>query len=611
MNDRNLVELFLRQADHLSGKIALKFKSNGEYRDLRWNSFRGRVYETASALKVMGVERGDRVGILSENRPEWTFADLGVLTLGGILVPIHATSSAQEAEHILSHSGAKLLFLSTDTHYQTLKPILKNLKSLKKIILFDLSVSGEENVMQFDSFLKLANSNEKSERQIFLKEHANKIEPDHLATIIYTSGTTGPSKGVPLTHRNLLTNCYDTRNILPIDERDLGLSFLPLSHIFERMGGYYLSILCGATIAYAENMNTVGENLKEVSPTVACAVPRFFEKIQAQIMMQAQELPPLKRLIFNWAVEIGKKYATCQLQGKKPCLGLSVKRHFAQALVFNKIIKNLGGRLRFFVSGGAPLQQELGVFFYSLGILVLEGYGLTETSPVIAVNRPDRFKFGSVGIPLPSVEVKISDDGEVLVRGNSVMSGYYQNAEATRAAFCDGWFCTGDLGEVDSDGFLHITGRKKDIIVNSAGKKISPQNIEQDVLVDPAISQIVLIGDKRNFITALIVPQFNYVSKILALDEKITPNELVARPEVHALVRKALDEQTKNYAAYEQIRYFTLLAREFSPERDEMTLTLKIKRKVVSEHFKEAIERMYERASESRDEARAELFYVT
>jgi long-chain acyl-CoA synthetase len=610
VNDQSLAALFKRQADRLKHRTALKHKVRGVYQDISWNKFKRNVMTAAAGLGQLGISHGDRVAIVSENRPEWAYADLATLTLGAVVVPIHSTSSEKEIEHVIRNSGSIALFLSTREQYNRIKVLTKKLVTFRKLVIFDEGVARGGNDISFQSLLN--HGIEAVENlEIWFERTVNKVRPKDVATIIYTSGTTGPSKGVVLTHKNLLTNCYDTQEVLPITEVDISLSFLPLSHIFERMGGYYLSILCGATIAYAENMNTVAENLREVRPTLACAVPRFFEKIHTQILARGSAMKGLQKKIFRWSLKIGAESSRQLLNGKTLSLVLSLKRRVAHKLLFQKIYRNLGGRLRFFVSGGAPLAKELGEFFYSIGITILEGYGLTETSPVIAVNHCDRFKFGSVGLPLKSVEVKLLADQEIAVRGSSILDGYFENPEETKAAIRDGWFYTGDLGRIDKDGFLYIVGRKKDIIVTSAGKNVCPQNIENSILSDTLISQVVLIGDHRNFVTALVVPNFDELRERLQIEKNVTTKDMVKREDVHAEIRNSLDEQTADCATYEKIKYFTLLANEFSLDREEMTLTLKIKRSTVCKHYKDAIDQMYDGAAERLNESRVEIFYVS
>ncbi len=611
MNERNLVDLLLNQAKRSFACVALRVKQEGSYKDIAWETFQRYVTQTALALHQLGIKKGDRIALLSENRPEWAYADLAILSVGGIVVPVYPTSSSREIEHILVHCEANFVFVSTAEQLSRAKSIEKVLARVKKVVVFDPVPKEGNLVCSLKDFIQSVPEDESA--QALFNSLVNGVRLDDLATIIYTSGTTGPPKGVMLSHRNFLVNCYDAKEALPLGDTDVLLSFLPLSHVFERMAGYYLSLLCGATIAYAENMNTVPENLLEVHPTIACGVPRFFEKMYARVQTEVEKSGFFHRAIFHWAIHTGSQSAGFRIEGRPLPFFLWCQYVVAKKLVYSKVYRKLGGRLRCFISGSAPLAKELAEFFYSVGVLILEGYGLTETSPVISVNRWERFKFGSVGLPLRNVEVKISDDGEVIVRGPSVMVGYYKDNVATQSAIQNGWFRTGDLGRIDSDGFLFITGRKKDIIKTSGGKMISPQNIENLILTDPVISQIVIVGDKHKFITALIVPNFDQVRTILKQtgargDE--TPQELIQNPVVHELIRERIEKHTHDSASYEKIKYFTLLTNEFSQEKGEMTLTLKIKRAMVQEHFREAVERMYQETEKQDDEGRNRIFFV-
>ncbi len=613
VNERNLVDLLLNQAKQSPTQVALRVKRKGVYLDIAWKTFCRYVIQVALALHQFGIKKEDRVAILSENRPEWAYADLGILSVGGIVVPIYPTSSPREIEHVLLHCEANFIFVSTAEQLGRVKSLGKALEKIKIIVLFD-PISKEGNIVSsFEDFIQSVRPEEESNQALF-NSLVSQVGLDDLATIIYTSGTTGPPKGVMLSHRNFLVNCYDAKEALPLERADLLLSFLPLSHVFERMAGYYLSLLCGSAIAYAENMNTVPENLVEVHPTITCGVPRFFEKMYARVQIEVEKSSFPHKAIFQWAIKVGNQSSHFQIEKKQLPIFLLFQRFFAQKLVYSKIYKKLGGRLRCFVSGGAPLAKELAEFFYSVGVLILEGYGLTETSPVIAVNRWEHFKFGSVGLPLRNVETKIAEDGEIVVRGPSVMSGYYKDEAATREVLQNGWFRTGDLGRIDSDGFLFITGRKKDIIKTSGGKMISPQNIENLILTDLVFSQFIIVGDKRKFITALVVPNFDQLKLILKkrvdMVEEMTPQELIQNPAVHEIIRERIEAHTKDLASYEKIKYFTLLAKEFSQEKGEMTLTLKIKRAMVQEHFREAVERMYQETEKQDDEGRNRIFFV-
>jgi len=555
------------------------------------------------------VEKNDKIAIISGNRPEWIYSDLAALSVGAVVVPLYPTSATKEISHILEHSGAVVLFAELMKDVERIKSDFCGFESFKKVVCFEPVRTSNPRLVFFPELMRGAEMTPEEKNEI--EESIKAIQPDDIASIIYTSGTTGVSKGVMLSHRNFLTNCYDAQAALPLDENDVSLSFLPFSHVFERMAGYYLAILCGFVTAFAENLETVQHNLLEVKPTIARAVPRFFEKIYININTKIKQRHPLLQSIFRWALDVGRKAYDYRLTKKPLPFFLNLQSYLVDRLFFSKIHKALGGRMRFMISGGAPLAKGLAEFFYSVGVLVLEGYGLTETSPVISVNRPKAFKFGSVGKPVDHVAVKIAGDGEVLVRGESVMRGYFRDDKATKDTIRDGWLYTGDLGMLDADGFLYITGRKKDIIVTSGGKNISPQKIENIVLEKSGIAQIVLIGDKRKYLTALIVPSFPEMKRELlceGIPPDAAPKTLIQDIRIHQFIRKRLDDCTRELGSHEKIKYFTLLARELALEQGEMTPTFKIKRQVVGERYRETIDRMY--GEELDDERRDRIFFI-
>ena len=608
--DLNLVQIFWDRAARYGSRTALLYKdrAGGPYLPISWNEWGERVKKTALGLEALGVRKGDRVGILSENRPEWTFADLGILSLGAAGVPIYPTSSAQEIAYILENAGIEILFVSTAGQFEKIKETAGPNPKIRKLILFDrpaapaggpVSPAGgpaspEEKVLSLAE-LEEAGRRENLNNAGLYRQRVEAVRPGDLATIIYTSGTTGPPKGVMLTHRNFIFNYLGAREVIPVYEDDIALSFLPLSHVFERLAGYYYMLACGATIAYAENMQTVAEDMTIVRPTVAAAVPRFYEKVAARIHETVAAGPPLRKKIFEWAVGVGREISGKKMGRQSIPFGLRLRYALAKALVFNKLKHRLGGRIRFFISGGAPLAKDLAEFFYAAGVLILEGYGLTETSPVMTVNAVERFRFGSVGLVIPGVEVKIAEDGEILTRGPCVMQGYFKNPGATGEAIRDGWFLTGDIGEFDKDGFLKITDRKKDIIVTSGGKKASPQNIENLILGDCAFSQVVVLGDKRNYLVALVVPNFSELARFARERglENLTRPALLSHPAVYERLDSRLRERTRELAPYEQIKYFALLERELTQEAGELTPTLKVRRRIVTEKYRAEIEALY------------------
>ncbi len=603
----NLIELIQKQIALSPEKAALLYRDKKQERFLpiSWKELDYRVRQTALGLHAMGVRFGDRIGILSENRPEWIMADLGILSLGAVVVPIYPTLAVKDTRYIIANAGIKMLFLSPGDQAEKSSALLENPGPLEKIIFFD--DPARPLITKEMLFSRLLESGAGNSQETAYENLISSLKPDVLATLIYTSGTTGPPKGVMLTHRNFLENVRGAEERIKISSSDLSISFLPLSHVFERLAGYYFMMAHGAPIAYARNMQTVVEDMKEVHPTVACAVPRFYEKFYARVLEKIAKASPLRKKIFYWAVGIGKK--RLEYKNRPLPFRLAVQYALARLLVFKKIKAQLGGRLRFFISGSAPLSKELAEFFYALDILILEGYGLTETSPVIAVNSQEDFCFGTVGRPLKNVQVRIAEDGEILTAGPCVMQGYYQNPEATREAIKDGWFHTGDVGCFTEEGFLKITDRKKDIIKTSGGKMVSPQNIEGRILEDPLFSQVIVIGDKRNYLTALVVPNRTEVEEHVRAEklEVSSWEMLLKHPAVTAWIETRFREKTKGLASFEQIKYYALLPNELSLAAGEITPTLKIKRRVVCEKYKSLIEELYQKGEARSSQSSANV----
>ncbi len=591
---KTIPEMVFAQAEAGRGRTVLQVKRLGKYQEISWEQLIEQVEQIALALLDLGLKPGDRAAILSENRPEWVAADLGILSAGGVTVPIYTTLTSEEISYILKDSQAHFIFVSNPELMAKLVPLQERMNL--KVILFDAPyrVSGPR-VWWLGELLGLGKT-AGPEARATLEERLRQVKPDDLCSLIYTSGTTGPPKGVMLTHDNFLSNCRAVREVLPVTKEDLLLSFLPLSHVFERMAGYYFPLSVGGQIAYAENMETVATNLLEVRPTMMTAVPRFYEKLYARIQEQILLAPAVKRKIFRWAESVGRRRAQRLLNGRAVPPALVFQHRIADRLVFSKLRTHLGGRLRFFVSGSAPLSRELAEFFYAAGILILEGYGLTETSPVISVNRLDRFRFGSVGIPLPGVEVRIAEDGEILTRGPHVMIGYFNQPEPTKEAIdSEGWFHTGDIGTLDADRFLTITDRKKDLIKTSGGKMVAPQNLENALRRDPFIADCVVIGDRRKYLTVLIVPTLSKLvsfakSRGLAHED---PAALVRHPQIVELFQEKVERLNQRLASFEQLKKFTLLAEPFTSAGGELTPTLKVKRRVITERCAAEIEAMY------------------
>ncbi len=563
------------QAKRYGRKRVLRAKGKGTYSDLPWSELAKAVEAVALGLMELGLAPGDRAAILSENRPEWAIADLGCLLAAGVTVPIYTTLAPSDLSHILKDSGAKILFVSTPelmTKVLTLEEV-----STLKIILFDAPyrISGPK-IWWLGEVMGLGKTAGETARRKLI-EYRQQGSEKNLASIIYTSGTTGPPKGVMLTHGNFLSNCRAIHEILPITDQDETLSFLPLSHVFERTAGYYFVLFVGGMVTYAQSLETVPEELIRYRPTLLTAVPRFYEKVYERIQEKVRNTPWIKQKIFAWAVRAGRN-------------------RLADRLVWHQIRERFGGGLRFCISGSAPLSKKLAEFFYSAGILILEGYGLTETSPVITVNRPEKFRFGTVGLPIPGVEVKIAEDGEILTRGPHVMQGYFNNLKATAAAIDpEGWFHTGDIGELSPDGFLAITDRKKDMIKTSGGKLIAPQNLEARLKADPWIADSVVIGDRRKFLTALVVPQRAKVEALARREGLAGDYEtLIQHPKVFEQLWERVQAINQTLGSFEQLKKVTLLPEPFSLAAGELTPTLKVKRRVVEARYVAAIEAMYQ-----------------
>jgi len=591
-----LTELFFEALEKFQRDDAYQVKRDGKYQPVSHATVRERVRRLALGLQELGLVRGDRVAILSENRPEWAFADWACLSLGMADVPVYPTLPAAQITHILVNSGASAIFVSGDAQAAKIAEIRSETPGVKHVITFSgTKPAGVDHTLAEVEAMGAAVDG--AERAAKWKSDALAVKPGDLATLIYTSGTTGLPKGVMLTHDNLYSNVRTGLTVLPFTLADVALSFLPLSHVFERSGDY-LFWTAGVSIAYAESIDTVPFNMSEVRPTLCMSVPRLYEKMYARVLENAISHGSAKKQIFFWARAVADKWADETLAGRRPNPWLAMKYSLAQKLVFSKLKERTGGRLRYFVSGGAPLAPEINKFFYAAGLVILEGYGLTETSPVISCNTPESFRIGTVGKPFPGVEVRIASDGEILTRGRHVMAGYYQNEEATKEAIDpDGWFHTGDIGLLD-DGYLRITDRKKDIIVTAGGKNIAPQPIENAIRTNKYVSQAVMIGDKRKFPVLLVVPNWDQLERWAGRKNIIWTqrSQLLEMPTIRAKMEKEVAKQTAELAKFEAPKKIALLEHDFSIERGELTPTLKVKRRVIDRDYKALIDSLYDAA---------------
>jgi long-chain acyl-CoA synthetase len=572
-----------------------KYKSGDRWLDITVPEFRDTVRALACALQESGVKAGDRVAILAENRPEWTMADFAILAASAVSVPVYPTLLGWQIEYILNDAGTVTLICSDKEQLAKVLEIRSHVPCLRTVIVCDPPESLPAGVRRFSDVIESGKAFDKANPDWFEKSLTSRT-PDDLATLVYTSGTTGNPKGAMLTHGNITSNVVTVRDVVPFQAGDIALSILPLSHILERMVDF-LYYYKGGCVAYAENVTKVADNLQEVQPQFFAAVPRLFEKMRARVMDNVAAAPPARQKIFHWALKVAEERLPYRIELKPMPLGLKIKSTVADKLVFSKIIARLGGRVKFVVSGGAPLSADLAAFFIGAGVEILEGYGLTETSPVIAVNRPDKRRIGTVGPLIPGVEVRIASDGEILTRGPNVMKGYWNNPEATSQSIdSDGWFHTGDIGELDADGFLKITDRKKDILINAYGKNIAPQPLEALLKSSPYVGTPVLIGDRRKYLVALIVPNFEKLEReARSMGVKYsTPEELVSHDRIKALLQDEIDRFNQNLDRQEKIRRFALLPRDFTIDEDEITPSLKVKRKVIDKKYKHIIDTLYE-----------------
>lgn len=566
-------------------------RKEGKYVPMSTEEFGNKVQYFSLGLKELGLNPEDKLVILSETRPEWVMTDFGNLCAGGVTVPVYPTLMPEQIKYIVEDSGARIVVYSDSEQGDKVAEIRGSLPNVTHYITFESQAPN--GVLTFTQILEKGKRIFEESPDLFDKA-ASLAKPDTLASILYTSGTTGVPKGVMLTHNNFITNLKGVTDVIEFSHKDTVLSWLPLSHSFERIATYTY-LYKGCCIAYAEDMLSVGKNMPEVRPTVVVGVPRLFEKVYAAVMDNVLASSLLKRKIFFWATKVGREFGQRTLRGESIPKFLEFKRKIAHKLVFSKIIARTGGRIRYFITGAAPLSKDIAELFYAMGLIVLEGYGLTETSPVISVNRLEKIKFGSVGPPIPDVEVKIAEDGEILARGPNIMQGYYNMEGETKEAIKDGWFYTGDIGYVDEDGFIFITDRKKDIIVTAGGKNVAPQPIENAIKTNTYVNDVLVIGDRRKFMSALVVPNFEKLeeyakfNKILYRDKQ----DLIKNEDIIKFLEAEVDRATPNFASYEKVKRIALLDKEFTIADGEITPTFKIKRNVVEKKYKDLIDALY------------------
>jgi len=597
MNRGTLTQFFFTTVDRDAGLPAAfrsKGRGGGAWVSIAHREALERVKAISLGLRELGIKPGDKVAIISENRPEWALTDYACLCARAADVPIYPTLTAKQTEYILRDSESVAAFCSTKGQVDKVLEVRGELPGLKYIIAFDAdAAAGQPGIMALAAVE--AKGRAAASQHPRWKEDALTVGPDDLATLIYTSGTTGDPKGVMLSHHNLWSNVQAVLQMIPIGAGDECLSMLPLSHSYERMVDYTL-FQAGVIINYAESFDTVAANLGEVKPTVVLSIPRLYEKVYARVLENALSGSAIKRAIFFWAKRTGEQWATLSLAGLPIPGGLRFKKKIADRLVFAKLQARTGGRIRFFVSGAAPLSTDIAKFFYSAGLPVIEGYGLTETSPVLTLNPLDRIKLGTVGRAIPGVELKIASDGEIFARGPNIMQGYYKLPEATRETVDqDGWLHTGDIGELDTDGYLKITDRKKELLKTAGGKYIAPQPIEMAVKRNKFVANAMVSGDRRKFPIILIVPNFDNLER-WAQERSLTygsRGQLIELADVQAKVEREVMSMLAHLARFETPKKVLLLEKDFTIESGELTPTLKVKRRVVEKNYKDKIDAAY------------------
>jgi len=591
MNEKSIYHLFRGVCEKNQDKVAFRFKKRGEWIPVTWKQHAEACKNISKSLLALGIKKDDKVNILSQSRLEWVQCDIGAVSIGAISVGIYPSNLADDCAYIINHSDAVVIFVENQDQLNKIISVRKQLTKLRHIVLYDGMPSGGDEAITWQEFLKKGDS----VADEVLTKRVNDLKPEDVASIVYTSGTTGVPKGAMLTHGNLIFTSWSAAESLYLLPYMDTLLFLPLAHVFARLIVYF-SMRAGIAIAFAESMEKVADNLKEIRPHFIASVPRIFEKVYDKITSGVQDAGGLKEKIFRWSVGVGYQVSKLQQQKKSVPPSLAIKHKLANKLVLSKIQAAFGGRLLWAVSGAAPLNKAIAEFFHACGILILEGIGMTENSSFTNVNRYDNNKFGTVGPTGPMIEQKIAPDGEVLYRAKNVMLGYYKNPKATEEAIDkNGWLYTGDIGEIDEDGFLRITDRKKDLIVTAGGKNIAPQRIERILRTSRYISQVVAVGDKKKFIAALITldqPQVEAWATKQGMSYGSWP-ELVAHPRVKELIEAEVAEKNKDLASFESVKKLSLIPTDFSIASGELTASLKIKRKVVTERYRDLIEAMY------------------
>jgi len=594
---KNLNFLFQQSVKTWGDRVALRQRTPEGWHEISWNQWNEAVREVCLGIHKLGLEEGDRAALIGKNCIDWVVADQGILSARGVVVPIYVTNPAPDVAYIVENSESKFIIVENAEHLKKVLETRDRLPKLERAIVWDArDVETDDFVITMDELREMGREEHARNPELF-GQLLEGPKCEDLATIVYTSGTTGPPKGAMISHGNILSVCESTDSMVPADEHDETVSFLPLCHVFERMGGEFPSISKGVTVNFAESMDTLARDISDAKPTILLAVPRVCEKIYGAIRQRVETSPAPVKAIFRWSLGVGRKMTPYKLSHKSPPLPLGLQYAVAKRMVFNKLREAVGGKLRFMVAAGAPLSTEVAYFFHAADIFVVEGYGATETSAPASFNTLNDCKIGTVGKIIPGIEVKFDTDGEILIKGPNVFMGYWRMEEATREAFTsDGWFRTGDIGEFDEDGYLKITDRKKDLIITAGGKNIAPQNIENLMANDPMVAQFVAYGDRRKYLTAVVTLDEAELER-WAAQQGIEEKDYVAlteHPKVIEEVRKRIEAVNTQLARYETIKDFRVLDHVFTEETGELTPTQKVKRKVVNQKYKDIYDSMYE-----------------
>jgi long-chain acyl-CoA synthetase len=598
---QSLAAMFISQAHRYGDKELYRFAQGGHWRSLTWSDALAQVREIAMGLVSLGIGRGDRVAILSNNRVEWHLVDWANICIGALTVPIYASSTSSQARHVIGHSEPVVFFIDSWMRLKKLNTSDAFLSRFKAIVAFETSASADPSerrpgILTLDGLREMGRSHERHHEGVF-ELRVQSLRPEDDLTIIYTSGTTGTPKGVLTTHAHYLFMIHAVDSAIPSTDRDVTLHFLPTAHSLGRLE-HFMALAKGWTVGIARSIETIPTDLRTIRPTVIFSVPRIYENAYHRIRLRMERADAWRRKIFNWGLSVEKQRIQKHRGEKTLSWGTTLAFRCVDRLIFSRVRAAFGGRLRLAISGGASLDQDISEFFHALGILILEGYGLTETSTVSHVNRPQNYKFGTVGLPLEGTECRVASDGEILLRGPHIFKSYYRDLMATEEAMeADGWFHTGDMGAIDSDDFLRITDRKKDLIVTSGGKKVAPQKLENLLKTDPLISQVMVVGSGQRHLVALITLDQKRI-KDLAAQEGITlssAEEISSHPWVLSRIKERIREKTKELAPYEAVRQFCIIGHDFTMEAEELTPTLKLRRQVIMDRYKELIEEMYRR----------------